>query len=117
MDYERRLAALTEWLSELLEQPPVLFSMLTPSMIPAKGGVYLISLRSSGQDEVVYAGTTSKLSQRVYNNHLHGDRNSSQLKNALVHHGLATDFKSAKDHALRYCAVRYDVRARLSNSR
>jgi hypothetical protein len=105
----QRIFDLTKWLDEVLSQDPVKFDSITPSAIPSDGGIYFISDLSQRNEEIIYIGQSSNLSQRVYTNQLQGDKMASQIKVALFEHGRAKDFDSAKDYLKKFGAVRFDV--------
>lgn len=105
----QRIFYLTKWLEELLHQEPVRFNSIIPSVIPSEGGVYLISNILQGNEEVVYVGQSSNLSQRIYTNQFQGDKMGSQIKTALIKHGYAKNLVSAKDYLKKFCSVRFDI--------
>ena len=104
----QRLFDLTKWLEEVLSRNPIKFNDITPAAIPSKGGIYFISDLSTQKEDLIYIGLSGNLSQRIYT-HLHGDKNGSQIKNAIVDHGRANDFESAKSYLKEHCVVRFDV--------
>ncbi len=105
----QRIFDLTKWLDEVLTRDSVKFDSITPSAIPSDGGIYFISDLSQRNEEIIYIGQSSNLSQRVYTNQLQGDKMASQIKIALIKHGRAKDLDSAKDYLRKFCAVRFDV--------
>jgi len=105
----QRIFDLTKWLDEVLRRDPVKFDSITPSAVPLDGGIYFISDLSQRNEEIIYIGLSSNLSQRVYTNQLQGDKMASQIKTALIEHGRAKDLGSAKDYLRKFCAVRFDV--------
>lgn len=58
------------------------FSSVVPSDLPKKAGVYVIWLKDT--EEVLYVGRTRNIRQRLYTNHLMGNKSSARLKNYLV---------------------------------
>jgi exonuclease I len=104
-----RVFELSKWLDNLLRSERKGFSFLAPSDIPSEGGIYIISDLSKDQEEFVYVGQSSNLSQRLYTNQLQGDHAASQIKNALVHFNRTKDLSAAKDYLMKNCAVRIDV--------
>jgi hypothetical protein len=105
----QRLFDLTKWLDEVLSHDPIKFSELAPSTIPLQGGIYFISDLSPRYEEIIYVGQSGNLSQRIYMNQLQGDKNGSQIKNAIIAHGRAKDFDSAKIYLKENFGVRFDV--------
>ena len=104
----QRIFDLTRWLEEALGGEPIKFDSITPSALPSEGGIYFISDFSQRDEEIVYIGLSSKLSQRVYTQ-LQGDKSASPIKVALINHGRAKDLASAKNYLQKFCAVRFDV--------
>lgn len=58
------------------------FSSVVPSDLPEKAGVYVIWLKDT--EEVLYVGRTRNIRQRLYTNHLMGNKSSARLKKYLV---------------------------------
>ncbi len=58
------------------------FSSVFPSDLPEKAGVYVIWLKDT--KEVLYVGRTRNIRQRLYTNHLMGNKSSARLKKYLV---------------------------------
>ena len=58
------------------------FSSIVPSDLPEKAGVYVIWLKDT--EEVLYVGRTKNIRQRLYTNHLMGNKSSARLKKYLV---------------------------------
>ena len=54
------------------------FSSVVPSELPEKAGVYVIWLKDT--EEVLYVGRTRNIRQRLYTNHLMGNKSSARLK-------------------------------------
>jgi hypothetical protein len=105
----QRIFELSKWLDEIFSRSPLRFESITPSSIPSEGGIYFISDLSQRNEEIIYVGQTSNLSQRIYTNQLQGDKMGSQVKVAFIEHGRAKDLESAKDYLKKYCAVHFDV--------
>jgi len=105
----QRIFDLTKWLEEVLSRDPIKLDSITPSAIPSDGGIYFISDLSQRNEETLYIGQSSNLSQRVYTNQLQGDKMASQIKTALIKHGRAKDLESAKEYLRKFCAVRFDI--------
>ena len=105
----QRIFYLTKWLEGVLSGERFKFDSISPSALPSEGGIYFISDFSQRDEEILYIGLSSKLSQRVYMNQLQGDEMASQIKVALIKHGRAKDLTAAKDYLRKFCAVRFDV--------
>ena len=58
------------------------FSSVVPSDLPKKAGVYVIWLKATEED--LYGGRTRNIRQRLYTNHLMGNKSSARLKKYLV---------------------------------
>ncbi|GEM_PF-1468764 len=106
---QSELRGLARWIDDFLASRALPFSALTPNKLPVAGGVYAISITRGPRQGIVYVGTTKDLRRRIYQNHLMGDRHSSQLRNALVHFGCAADHDSAKDYIRQNCGYRFEL--------
>ncbi len=104
-----RAAELAKWLEGFLSGPSVPCSRLKPSMLPKLGGVYAFETRRGKRSRIVYVGLTGELRRRIYTNHLHGDKHSSQMRTAMVNLGIARDHKRAKQVMRRGYSVRFRV--------
>ncbi len=105
----QRVFDLTKWIDEVLSRESIKFSTISPSAISSDGGIYFISDLSQRDEEVVYVGLTSNLSQRICTNQFQGDKNASQIKVALIEHGCAKNLETAKEYLKKHCVVRFDV--------
>ena len=95
-------------LKQLTEGESLLFSDMTPSKIPKKSGVYLISVNSNEGTEVpYYIGRSKNLRQRLYNNHLMGPLTNARLKKYLINSKECRDIKAAKQFIRERCMVRW----------
>ncbi|HTW92371.1 MAG TPA: GIY-YIG nuclease family protein [bacterium] len=102
-----QLAALGRWLDDFLASRARPFRTLVPSKLPTTGGIYAISITRGPYAGIVYVGTTKNLRQRLYQNHLMGDKHASQLRNALVHFDCAYDHDEAKRFMRESCGYRF----------
>lgn len=68
--------------NEIFNSKVYVFSSIVPSDLPEKAGVYVIWLRDT--KEVLYVGRTRNIRQRLYTNHLMGNKSSARLKKYLV---------------------------------
>lgn len=100
---------LTKWLDEIVDTDPIGFDILKPSSIPTEGGVYFISDSSHKKEEIVYVGLSGNLRQRIYTNQFQGDESGSQIKKAVIDHGRAKTWESAKEYLKENCGVRFGV--------
>ena len=68
--------------NEIFNSKVYAFSSIVPSDLPEKAGVYVIWLKDT--KEVLYVGRTRNIRQRLYTNHLMGNKSSARLKKYLV---------------------------------
>lgn len=85
------------------------FSSLVPSELPEKAGVYVIWLKNT--EEVLYVGRTRNIRQRLYTNHLMGNKLSARLKKYLVDDNInypeIVEYSEAKDFIKKNCCVQF----------
>lgn len=84
------------------------FSSVVPSDLPEKAGVYVIWLKDT--EEVLYVGRTRNIRQRLYTNHLMGNKSSARLKNYLVNDtGLPAiiEYADAKQYMKENCFFQF----------
>jgi len=98
---------LSKALQELTSSTPIPFKGLMPSKIPAKPGVYLISVTMGKTELPYYVGRSKNLRQRLYNNHLMGPINNAILKRYLIAFKECTDLKHAKNFIKENCLARW----------
>lgn len=99
---------------------PLPYKIITPSILPERAGVYLITEIVRGNSEqALYVGRTKNLQQRLYTNHLMGGLGNARLKKYIVsdtQHSCFGDIKLAKKYIREHCWVRWilenDVRKR-----
>jgi hypothetical protein len=91
-------------LDPLLKQEKRSYAEATPALFPNEPGVYVIT---SGWD-VMRAGKTTSLRQRLYSNHLMGDQ-PGNLRAQLVRSGMCSDLVSAKAWIRANCTVQFLV--------
>jgi len=99
-ELERTLLALQH--NEALE-----FSNMTPSQLPAQGGVYLICARLDGVEIPYYVGRTTNLRRRLYANHLMGPFANARLKKQLVDDKSCSSVHDAKQFIGIFCNARW----------
>lgn len=84
------------------------FSSVVPSDLPEKAGVYVIWLKDT--EEVLYVGRTRNIRQRLYTNHLMGNKSSARLKKYLVDDVNLPDiveYIDAKNYMKANCCFRF----------
>lgn len=84
------------------------FSSIVPSDLPEKAGVYVIWLKES--DEVLYVGRTRNIRQRLYTNHLMGNKSSARLKKYLVDDVSLpeiVEYADAKQYIKEHCCFQF----------
>ena len=103
-------AFLENSLSKLVSSDIFSFNEITPSMLPEKAGIYLISENMGNQEVCLYIGRTKNIRQRIYTNHLMGSFTNARLKKYLTQDALHFCFGSidqAKLHIKNNCHVRW----------
>jgi len=80
-------------LKTLLESPAITFAEMTPSKLPKRAGVYLITAINNGGEEPYYIGRTTNIRRRLYTNHLMGPISNSQFKRYLIGSGECRKLK------------------------
>lgn len=101
---------LNDSLKRLLEMKPVPYTGITPSVLPMRAGVYLISEIIDGIEVTLYVGRSKNLQERIYRNHLMGDLTNARLKKYIVNdsaHPAFGDKELAKKHIKTNCQVRW----------
>ena len=93
--------------SDLLASKAVPFSTLTPSKVPERAGVYVITAKRGSTEKPYYVGRTKNLRQRLYNNHLMGTATNARLKKHLVDARECPNMAAAKRFIMRACWVRW----------
>lgn len=104
---QHQLSILEAKLAALMDATPLAFADITPSKVPPKGGVYVITARLNGAEHPYYVGRTKNLRQRLYNNHLMGPLSNARLKKHLIDAGECDDVADAKAFLKRCCWVRW----------
>lgn len=116
----------TEWksflqssLENLLSMRPVRYEIITPSILPDKAGVYLISELVTENELCLYVGRSKNLQNRIYTNHLMGNLTNARLKKYMCSdqgHSCFGDAVLAKNYIRTNCLVRWvledDIRKR-----
>jgi len=83
------------------------FTKITPSQIPQKAGVYLISAKIGESEVPYYVGRSKNLRQRLYKNHLMGRLTNARLKKYLINSGECKDPAEAKRFIRENCIARW----------
>jgi hypothetical protein len=99
------IARYTIMLQRLMERPWLPFDNQLRPGLPMTAGVYRI-LETNGQ-ETVYIGRSMNLQNRIYRNHLMGNRRASTLKNKLINCGICIDENTVKDYLCDTCLVQF----------
>lgn len=94
-------------LEQLLSQPPLRFSQMTPASLPQTAGVYLITKMEDSVEIPYYVGRTKNMRQRLYNNHLMGSLANARLKKHLIDNQVCSNIDEAKDFIQRHCVARW----------
>ena len=89
---------------------------MTPSKLPQRAGVYVITARIEGVECPYYIGRTKNLRQRLYYNHLMGPLTNARLKKYLIEAKECSNREDAKQFIRTYCLARWieepDIRKR-----
>lgn len=106
-------------IKELLKMKPLHYKIITPSRLPEKAGVYLISEVAKGNEVALYIGRTKNLMNRIYRNHLMGPVSNARLKKYMTEddkHACFEDAILAKEYIRENCFVKWiienDIRKR-----
>lgn len=95
--------------TEIFDSKIYSFSTIVRSELPEKAGVYAIWLKDTG--EVLYVGRTRNIKQRLYTNHLMGNKLSARLKKYLVeddiNHPEIDDYVKAKEYIRQNCNFQF----------
>ena len=85
------------------------YSNIVRSELPEEAGVYVIWLKDT--EEVLYVGRTRNIKQRLYTNHLMGNKSSARLKKYLVedniNHPEIDDYAKAKEYIKQNCNFQF----------
>lgn len=106
---ESRLESARDIYNQFINEVAYSFSGLKPSDLPQKAGVYIIMIKDT--EEVLYVGRTRNIRQRIYNNHLMGNKSTARLKKYLVEdnvrHPDIKEYTDAKEYLKEECIFRY----------
>ena len=106
---ESIIARYKELLQTLLAAPPIPFDESLHSALPTQGGVYRIFEKGADWQRSVYVGKTGDLQNRVYGNHLMGNRRASTLKRKLIRYGKCADENDVKEYLKDKCLLQFLV--------
>lgn len=85
------------------------FSSIVRSELPEEAGGYVIWVKKT--EEVLYVGRTRNIKQRLYTNHLMGNKSSARLKKYLVddnvNHPEIDDYSKAKEYIRQNCNFQF----------
>ena len=108
-DCDSRLKSARDIYNQFVSEVAYSFSDIKPSDLPEKAGVYIIMPKDT--EEVLYVGRTRNIRQRIYNNHLMGNKSSARLKKYLVEddvrHPDIKGYPDAKEYLKVNCIFRY----------
>jgi hypothetical protein len=93
----------------LINSEPTAFKTLVKSQIPMSAGVYLITAAKDEQEESYYVGRTTNLQTRIYDRHLHGNKDNSNFQKKLIEDGVCSNSLDARQFIKSYCSVRWIV--------
>lgn len=106
-------------LVEILSMVKLPYTAITPSVIPERKGIYIISEMINDIEVILYIGRSKNLRNRIYRNHLMGSTTNARLKNYMMkdnNHPCFDDVELAKKYIKEKCYVRWlfeeDVRKR-----
>lgn len=106
---DSRLKSARDIYNQFIKEVTYSFSDVKPSDLPQKAGVYIIMLKDT--KEVLYVGRTRNIRQRIYNNHLMGNKSTARLNKYLVEdnfrHPDIKDYIDAKEYLKEKCIFRY----------
>lgn len=104
-----RLESAREIYNKLINSKVYSFSSIVRSELPEKAGVYIIWHKDT--EEVLYVGRTRNLKQRIYTNHLMGNKSSARLKKYLVEDNIRypeiVEYSDAKEYIKENCNFQY----------
>lgn len=94
MDDTAQIESLLTLKKDILAQPAMPFASMTPKKINGweLRGVYLIAHKDT--HEVLYVGKTVNMTQRLYTNHLMGNKSTARLKKYLVEDELRPEVET-----------------------
>ena len=95
--------------NQLINSNVYSFFNIVRSELPEKAGVYIIWIKDT--EEVLYVGRTRNIRQRLYTNHLMGNKSSARLKKYLVEdnirHPEIVGYSDAKEYIKENCNFQY----------
>lgn len=106
---ESIIAQYKDWLKKLLAETPLPFDGNLRGALPTQGGVYRVFEKGSDWQGSVYVGKTGNLQERIYSNHLMGNRRASTLKRKLIKYGDCADEADVKSYLKSGCLMQFLV--------
>lgn len=107
--YNERIEKAKQLYKSLLQSKCYKFNDITPSILPKAAGVYVIWVEDT--EKALYVGRTRNLKQRLYTNHLMGNKSSARLKKYLVedndNYPDIQEYADAKIYIKNRCCVQY----------
>lgn len=82
----------------LVSNPPLSFGKALHGCLPEDGGVYRIFEKDSTWQSSLYVGEMRNLRNRIYTDHLMGDRQASSLKGKLIDSGQLGNEDAVKQY-------------------
>ena len=105
---ELTVARYQERLYEFLTSPLVFIGDENlRNALPAQGGVYRIIETGADWLRSLYIGKSNNLQNRVYRNHLMGNRKVSTFKHKLIESKQYADAKAVKHYLKEKCSVHF----------
>ena len=104
---EATIARYKELLQTLLASPVFPFDDNLRNALPTAGGVYRIFETGTDWQDSVYIGKSTNLQNRVYGNHLMGNRRASTLKRKFIESGRYADENAVKHYLREKCSVQF----------
>ena len=103
---EATIARYKELLQTLLASPVFPFDDNLRNALPTAGGVYRI-FETHRLENSVYIGKSTNLQNRIYGNHLMGNRRASTLKRKFIESGRYADENAVKHYLREKCSVQF----------
>ncbi len=96
-------------LVQLLESPKVRIDRDLRTMLQKSGGIYRVFNNGADWEHSIYIGKTKNLKQRIYGDHLTGDRIASTLRNKLIEKGNCVDEGAVTKYLIDNCSLQFMV--------
>ena len=106
---ESIIARYKELTQLLLASAHIAFDERLRGALPVEGGVYRVFEIGANWQDSVYIGKSTNLQNRIYHDHLMGNRQASTLKKKLIANGLFPDENAVKQYLRQKCLVQFVV--------